>query len=215
MPKENIFLVVIKWAWQNKIVRKVIILLLILLSLWIVFLLIRQPLLAWMKSNPTLWAVYSHLQYQILHKTYLGLFYAGILSMMIFVTMPIEMVTLFYLTGSYNPYLSILCALGGIIIGVTITYFIGRIFGKGLVQYFLKEKYETLEAKIEKYGGWILFGLSLIVAPLDLFILVYGCTRYPFMRMIKIVALGQTIKFIAIAFLIKYLSNLSFFKLFL
>jgi len=120
---------------------------------------------------------------------------------------PLEVLTLTYLKGGYNPIIVISVAVSGMIIGMILNYFFGYIFGRGVLRFFLKDKLNSLEEKIEKFGGWLLFGLCLIPSPIDLFSIVYGSMKFQFKKFIKIVFVGQLIKFVAIYFLFDYIAT--------
>ena len=113
----------------------------------------------------------------------------------------------YYFNNDYFVLWIIIVAVLGITTGLIFDYIIGRILGRKVLQYLLKDKYDALESKAENYGGWLLFGLSLIIAPIDIFVLVYGGLGYSFKKLIRITMLGQFIKFFGIYFFLDYFSK--------
>lgn len=195
-----------RWIKKNAILKKLLATIIFFFVLWLIFLLIKQPLINMINSNPILSTIFEHIKLQIENRTLFGLFYAAILGALFFMSMPIELIAIYYYTNGYPPILVAISAVVGIIIGNTINYTIGRVLGKRVLNYFFKSGYNVIEEKLHKYGGWIIFGLSIITSPIDIFILICGSMKYPFKKMIKILAFGESLKYIAIYFLIDYFS---------
>jgi membrane protein YqaA with SNARE-associated domain len=188
---KNIF----SWINNHKYIKKIVELIVIILLIWILFIILKRPAMRIIESYDWTWFLYTHIKYQIVEKTYLGLFYAAIISGLFFSAMPIEIISIYYFINGYNPILIITLIVTGFLISITFNYFLGLLFGTRILKYFLKDKFMMLEEKISKYGGWLLFGSSLIIAPVDIFATVCGGLKYPYKRMIKIIFAGEITKY--------------------
>jgi membrane protein YqaA with SNARE-associated domain len=175
--------------------------------IWILFIVLKEPIIGILQKNQHVWATFLHIQAQVDNRTYLGLFYAGILGTQIFLSLPVELIAIYYFTNDYNPLLIIFFAVLGMGLGLLFNYLLGIILGQKLLKFFLKSKYEKIEKKIQRYGGWILFGVTLIIAPADILVLIYGSVRYPFKKLYKIIFITLIIKFTLIYFLLGYITE--------
>ncbi len=97
-----------------------------------------------------------------------------------------------YLFGAWR---GILYCMIGIIIGATITFWIGRVFGRGLLQLFIsREDMNRFDRYVITKGPFIIFVLLLIpVTPLgDILFYLSGLTAMPFLVFLIMAVIART-----------------------
>jgi len=132
------------WARQNKYIRKIVFYACIILLLWVIYLIAKEPVVNILKKNAISWAIFTHISQQITEKTYLGLYYAALTGSLVFAILPIEIISIYYFAQGYNAFLVIIISVAGMITGLTIDYLIGYVFGAKILKYFMKGKYQSL-----------------------------------------------------------------------
>ncbi len=175
---------------------KILVLIILILS-WFIF---RALILEFIQQYPLLWGAYSHVQTQIISKTLLGLFYYSFLSSLFFIFLPIELIFLFYSTLDHPTYAVVLIVIIGNLFGLIFNYITGRILGKSILRYFMKNKFETFHKLVLKYGGLILFLGNVVIFPIEPASLVYGAARYPFRKFLWYSLSGKILKFLLLIF---------------
>ncbi len=179
----------------NKVSIKVIILIATALGL---FLLYHNKgfFLSLLEQSPTLWALFKHITYQIEEQTLLGLFYANAFGSLFFITIPAEVVFIYYTFLSYHPLLILAISIVGTMLGILADYIIGWLFGERVLRYFLKEHFEKLSKLNERFGGLlILLGHISIIFPFQIYSAIVGATKYPIKRFIIYTFFGVLIKY--------------------
>lgn len=195
------------WFKTSKVIKKGIIYIIVIFVLWILFLIFKNSFLSYISSNTTLFSIYSHIKFQMINKTYLGLMYVAFLGALAFVSVPVELISLYYFGNYYNPLVIITFIMLGMVFGSILNYFIGFILGKKIIVFLLKSKYDAIEQKVNDYGIWILFTFSLIPFPIGWFVIIYGSMKYSFKKIFRVLLIGQCIKYIAIYLIINYVSD--------
>lgn len=97
-----------------------------------------------------------------------------------------------YLFGAWR---GILYCMLGVVIGATLTFWIGRIFGRGLLQLFIsRENMNRFDRYVLMKGPFIIFVLLLIpVTPLgDILFYLSGLTAMPFFIFLIIAVIART-----------------------
>lgn len=200
----------------RKLFIKIIIIAAILFLVWLLFLWLKPYFFAFLKNHPWLNAIYTHIAYQISQKTYLGLFYASFFGAIFFVTIPLEIIILYYISLGYNIFLIGLVSVIGGIIGLFINYLIGLVLGKKIMKFFLKDAYDKMHDWTEKYGGFFLLIGCAFPSPIELVTVIFGTTKYSIKKFFIYTTIGRIIKVILLYFLadwllkvvIPYLSNI-------
>lgn len=75
-------------------------------------------------------------------------------------------------------------------------YLFGRIVGKNLLWLLFKKRYWEFKAKIDRFGGIVLFLGNILPGPIELLAVFYGGFKFSFFRYVYLVFMGRLIKFI-------------------
>jgi len=180
------------------------------ISLWTTIILIAiiawtlldvpQYFLQLMQMNPTIWSFYQAISAQIEGRTLLGLLYASFFGGIFFVSLPVEVIFLYYLGLNYYVVQIITVVMIGNILGMLFNYGFGRLIGEKIVKYFMKENYGKFRKKLEKAGAiFILIG-NIIPFPIEPFAVFLGAVKYRFSSFLLWTAVGKFVKFIILAF---------------
>jgi len=181
----------------------------LIVILAIIYYVVQQGYLAtFMQSHPWLWAVYQYIHQLAAEKSLLGLFFATFFGGLFFITMPIEVTFLYFLSLGYNVPLIILIALAGDTLGLIVDYSIGWLLGKRVLRFFLKDTYDKFINIIERFGGVIILFGNIIPFPIQLVSLVIGTTRYSIKKFVIYSAIGKLIKLVILAFAGNYILNI-------
>ncbi len=160
----------------------------------------REQILNFIKDIPFVWKIVGPIITEVGEGTLLGLFYLTSLGALFFLSIPVEVSFIYFLTLDHNPALVIITALFGSLVGLTINYIIGFIFGEKVFRYFLKEKFDKFKETLNKFGGAIILFGNVIPFPSELFSAILGSTRYNFKKFIIYSFFGRIIKFSLIFF---------------
>jgi len=174
---------------------------LFLVIFFLSFYIFRQDVLEFLKSIPFVWNILSPVFAEISSNSLLGLFYLSLFGSLFFISMPIEIVFIYYLTLDYNPLIILIIASVGSLLGLTFNYLFGLVLGERFLRFFLKAKFDKFKASIDKFGGFIIFFGNVIPSPVELATVVFGCTRYSFRKFLIYSLLGRVVKFGAIIWL--------------
>ena len=70
----------------------------------------------------------------------------------------------------------------GLIIGQHINYFSGQLFGSFTRGFIKKKTKKSIATKLNKYGGYAVFLMNLLLFPYPLANFIFGSVRYPYKR---------------------------------
>jgi membrane protein DedA with SNARE-associated domain len=183
---------------------KWVILGLFFVALFFVWPYFADDLLNYLKHYPTLWNVVSHFLTQINGHTWLGLFYGVTLGTIYFMPFPPELIFLLYLSYSKSLIFLVVISVVAGIVGESINYLIGRLFGSGFLKWLLKEDFEKWQKNVEKYGVPLIFVIEIVPLPIPL---IMGGTKYSYKKLIFWTAIAKTLKYIGIIFFSAYFVN--------
>ena len=192
---------------SKKVFIKLLIWIGIFLLLYLGFQLIKPYFFKFLQHHPVLNAIYEHITHQISEKTYLGLFYAATFGALFFITIPFEVLIIYYISLGYNIYLISIVALIGATLGLLANYGFGMMLGKHTLKHIFKDNYDKLKGWVDKYGGVFLFLGNLIPSPIEPATVIYGAARYPIRQFIVYSLLGRMIKIILLYFIVQYFST--------
>ncbi len=168
----------------------------VLIILYFAFGWLRDQALLLLQMNPNVWAVYKAIEAEITAKTLLGLFYASMFGAIFFITLPVEIIFLYYLGLNYYFMQVLVITLAGNLIGIAFDYFIGWLIGPKVLQWFMKkESYQNFQKKIDKAGAFIVIVGNIIPFPIEWFTVFLGAVRYGFVRLMIYTTLGKIVKF--------------------
>ncbi len=168
---------------------------LVVLSLYFSFGWVKEQLFVLLQMNPAVWAVYKAIELEIASRSLLGLFYASFFGALFFITLPVELIFLYYLGLNYYFVQVLVITLAGNLLGIALDYFVGWLIGTRILKWFLKEKYDGFHRKIEKAGAFIVIIGNIIPFPIEPFTVFLGAVRYGFFRLMLYTFLGKLVKF--------------------
>lgn len=176
----------LKWAFW----------ILLLVALYFGFGWLKEQLLLLLQQNPTVWSYYKAIEAEIASKSLLGLFYAAFFGALFFVTLPVEIIFLFYLGLNYYFVQILVITLIGNLLGIAFNYFVGWLVGPKVLRWFMKEEtYHKFQKKIDKAGIFIVIVGNIIPFPIEPFTVFLGAVRFGFVRLMLWTALGKIVKF--------------------
>lgn len=169
--------------------------LLVIVALYFGWQWLRDQALILLQMNSHVWATYKAVESEIAARSLLGLFYASFFGALFFITLPVEIIFLYYLGLNYYVVQVLVITLLGNLLGIAFNYFIGWIIGPKSLKWFLKKKYAGFHRKLEKAGGFIVIVGNIIPFPIELFTVFLGAARYGFVRLMIYTAFGKLVKF--------------------
>jgi len=189
----------------KKIAIKLGIILLILLAVYLLFLLVKPYLIQFLHNHPWINAVYEHIVMQITKKTYLGLFYASFFGAIFFITIPVELIIIYYISLGYNIIIIGLITTVASVLGLFVNYLIGLMLGKKIMKWILKDTYDKIKVWNDKYGGFFIFAGSFLPSPIEIACVIFGTTKYSIKKFFIYSTLGRILKTVALFFLADWL----------
>lgn len=130
-----------------------------------------------------------------------GLFFSSLASSTI-LPLPSEVIVATFITLKYNPYLVLVVASIGNILGSLTTYVLGY-FGVAKILHSLSKgdstRIESLRQKSSRYGSILAF-FSFLPFFGDLFVLALGLAKYNLCKTIFFIALGKTLRYAGVIF---------------
>jgi len=120
---------------------------------------------------------------EIKARTTLGVLYLFSFSSIFIIPAPLEI--MFYtLLSSTKHNITTLMAITtiGLIIGQHINYFSGQLFGSFTRGFIKKKTKKSIATKLNKYGGYAVFLMNLLLFPYPLANFIFGSVRYPYKR---------------------------------
>lgn len=195
---------------------KLSIIALILILLYLLFLWLKPYFFEYLKSHPTLNAIYEHIAYNMANWTSLGLFYLSFLGSIFFLPIPAEATIIQYINLDYNLFLLIIISTVGGVLALLFNYFFGMLLGKRILKYFLKDNYEKMKGWVEKYGAIFLLIGAIFPSPLEMVCLIYGGVKYSIKKFIIYTTIGRILKVLMIYFLLDWITTvvIPYFKSF-
>ncbi len=168
----------------------------VLVALYFGFGWLRSEALVLLQMNPHIWAAYNAIEAEIAARSLLGLFYASFFGALFFITLPVEIIFLYYLGLNYYVVQVLVITLLGNLLGIAVDYFCGWLIGPKVLQWFMKkETYAKFHAKIEKAGAFIVIVGNIIPFPIEPFTVFLGALRYGFVRLMVYTLIGKLAKF--------------------
>ena len=171
----------------------------------IVFVIIYTFYLRWewlIENVSFLNSLYSFVFDHFIEKTLMGMFLSSMIGGIFIIFLPIEFQFAYYLSSQHPLILVIAVLLVGNVIGLSIDYLIGRLFGERLARKLLKKKYDKFLNRMQgKLGSFLIFFGNIIVFPIELFSVAVGAAKYPYKKFLIYTVLGKIIKFALMAYL--------------
>ena len=200
----------------KQLIIKLCIIGLIIIGLYLLFLWLKPYFFEFLKSHPTLNAIYEHITFHMANWTYLGLFYLSFLGSLFFLPIPAEATIIQYIHLNKSIILITLISTIGGVLGLLFNYFCGRLVGEKALKYFLKDNYEKMKGWVEKYGAFFLLIGAIFPSPLELVCLIYGGVKYSFKKFIIYTTIGRVIKVLMLYFLLDWITTvvIPYFKSF-
>lgn len=166
-------------------------LLIFFLSLYV----FRDSILGFLKSMPLIWFFVGPILEEIGKNSLLGLFYLSLFGSLFFISVPIEIVFIYYLSLGYSPFMVLLIASVGSLIGLIFDFLFGFVLGERVLKFFLKDKYDKFKKLVDRFGGFIIFFGNLLPSPIELATVVFGAARFGFRKFVVYSLLGRVAKF--------------------
>lgn len=147
----------------------------------------------WFLDLPYVPDVSSHIVGEITGKSQLGLFYVFAMSSLFFLPVPMEALHISFLRSMDASEILFIVVLG-IAFGQLINYGLGRLFGFIFRSLFKKKTLRGAREKLEKYGAFAIFFVHFIPFPFQIFNVVAGTLRYPFLMWLLLMLSGLIAK---------------------
>lgn len=161
-----------------------------------------------LRRNPTVWALYKVVAAEVEARSLLGLLYASFFGSLFFISLPVEVIFLYYLGLNYYFIQVMTIVLLGNIVGMVLNYGCGWLIGERVVQFFMRKSYPKFKAKINRAGVFIILIGNIIPFPIEPFAVFLGAVRYPFRKFIAYTIIGKVVKFVllwlAYTYFVKY-----------
>lgn len=148
-----------------------------------------------LKANPQLYSFYLYVEAQIANTTYTGLFAMAVLGSLFFLSLPSEILFIYYLSVGKSALIVFVVMVVGSLIGLAFNYFFGMLVGERLLKFMFKKNFEKYRNMINKYGGYLLFFGNIFPGPIELLSLFYGAFKYNFRYYLYLSMVGRAIKF--------------------
>jgi len=168
---------------------------------------IKFQLVRILQLSPGVWKVYLALSHEITAQTLLGLFLTAFFGALFFVSIPVELVFLFYLSLDFQPWEVVIYVVLGNVLGMMFNYGVGFVLGPKTLEKWLKGKYHVWQKRMDRWGGFVLIGGNIIPFPIELFTVFIGGVRYSFTRFLLYTFIGKIIKFALLYFGYVYFSE--------
>lgn len=194
------FAIVSFFLLNKKASKKKFFCFLMVIIIFLAFYVFRERILSFIKEIPFVWKMIGPIVSEVEKGTLLGLFYITSLGALFFLSIPVEVSFVYFLTLDHNAALVVMTALFGSMVGLTINYFIGFLFGEKVFRYFLKEKFDKFKETLDRFGGGIILFGNIIPFPSELFSAILGSTKYNFKKFIIYTFIGRVMKFSLIFF---------------
>lgn len=181
-----------------------------LVALYFSFSWLLQQTIHLLQLNSTTWALYNRVSDEIASRSLTGLFYASAFGAVFFITLPVELIFIYYLGLNYPATYVIAITLLGNLLGMSFNYIFGLAVGTKFLKWLLKGTYHSFHRKIMRAGDFLVLVGNIIPFPIEPFVLFLGAVRYGFFRMVFLTVIGKLIKFIllwlAYVYFIKFFS---------
>ncbi len=146
--------------------------------------------------------MYSFIYDNFVQMTLGGMFLSSLFGGIFIIFLPIEFQFAYYFSSHHHLLLVIAVLLVGNIIGLSIDYFIGKLFGERLARKLLKKRYDKFVGIMQgKFGSFLIFFGNIIIFPIELFSVAVGSAKYPYKKFLLYTFLGKLIKFAVMVYL--------------
>jgi len=139
-------------------------------------------IITWFQSLPYVYLLFQHFFDNIAAGTNLGIYYTFSFASIFLFPIPYELIFLGFLKAGAVFIKIYPLVLLGILTGQHINYFLGRFFGVIVKRYVKKKTRIELRKRLNKYGGYAIFGMHLFPLPYAIFNFIVGLTRYPYWK---------------------------------
>jgi len=139
----------------------------------------------------------SHISYHAFTApSLLGVLYTSLFGGLFFVFVPMEVMFVGFLKIS-NPFLVYIIFIFGLVISLTLNYYIGHKFSRMTKKVITPAKFYKLKGYINRFGGLAVFIVNVLPspAPYQALAAILGVFRYNMSRFYFYTFLGQIIKF--------------------
>lgn len=197
---------------HKRISRKIIFFIVLFIVMWLIYQ-NKEVVLPLIQKIPFFSSIYNFITIQIEQKSFLGLAALSFFGALFFVFLPVDIVFIYYLSLGYNKLLTLLIVLFCYMLGLTLDYFLGFIFGKKI---FSKKEPEKLGKRINKFGSLIIVLGYLFFLPMQFITTALGAFKYPFKKFLYLTLIMLSLKFLFIIiagnyFLVEILPKIKLF----
>lgn len=120
----------------------------------------------------------------------------------IFLFMPVELAFIFYLRSGYDPVMLNLIAIATAFVAQIVNYVFGYFFSSRIIDQLIgRERYETAEEEIRKYGKWTLFLSNLLPLSSPVISLAAGMIKYHVKEALFFCFLGILMRYLVLTFI--------------
>ncbi len=161
-------------------------------------------LLSLLKLNPIVWAAYLAVSKEVSSKTLLGLFYSSLFGALFFISIPVEIIFIYYLSLHFNVWQLVAVVAIGNLLGMVFNYFFGFVFGQGFLRLVLRSKFHEWQSHVEKWGSLLLFLGNVFPSPVEILALFLGSYRYSFFKFLVLTLIAKIIKYFLLYSLFVY-----------
>lgn len=149
-----------------------------------------------MSSHPTLYAAYLYLESQISNSTSIGLFTVAVLGSLFFLSLPSELLFIYYLNSApQNVFVIFGLMLAGNLVGLVFNYLFGWLLGERVLRFFFRKNFDKYQERVLKYGGVVLFFGNILPGPIELLSIFYGGFKYRFSYYVYLCLAGRAFKY--------------------
>ena len=151
---------------------------------------------------PEFAALFSDISREWINRTLKGLFIMSFLGTLFFISIPIELIFLQYLSTS-TPIVLIICViLLANMISMALNYGIGLVLGQRVLHFLLRKSFLKYQERIQNYGGFLIVIGNIIPSPIELISVFLGGMQYDFKTYMYLTAISRVIKYILLIILV-------------
>lgn len=156
-------------------------------------------------NNPTIYTYYLFIESQISNTTLLGILILSILGAIFFLSLPSEIIFIYFLNSHlHNSIIILLVVVFGNTIGLVFNYLFGRMIGEALVKKLFAKSFNKYNNWIDKFGGFILYFGNIIPGPIELLTIFFGSFKYGIKRYAILCFFGRLTKFVILLILFTF-----------
>jgi membrane protein YqaA with SNARE-associated domain len=156
-------------------------------------------------NSPDLKSTYDFIKGELDKTSIFWLFIVAFISGLFFISLPIDILFLYYIISGGDPLLSFIAVWSGIIISHTLDFWFGHLFRDYTYKHVIKEHSQQFGKKLSKWGSSILFfGNFIPFFPMETFVVFIGTTKYKFSKYLIYQGLGKFLKLALIILFVKF-----------